>query len=146
MSAVVIDFNSARARLNPRAAASAQKRGASATPQSAHDFTFWRGATGSRYVHTVYPLLECPELPDANILLVRRHPSGRAEVVSIASVEHGVGCSNLAEIRRTAAELGATEVHVHFLAADGDERAMIVRDLSGAGELSSSELAAGSRH
>ena len=146
MSAVVIDFSSARARLNPRAAASAQMRVASAAPPAPHDFTFWRGATGSRYVHTVYTLLECPELPDANVMLVRRHASGRAEVMHIGSLEHGVGCSNLAEVRLTAAKLGATELHVHFLAADSHERSVILRDLSGAGELTISDLAAGARH
>ena len=141
MSAVVIDFSSARARFQVRAAAHPQSQAASATQSAPHDFTFWRGAAGSRYVHTVYTLLECPELPDANVMLVRRHPSGRAEVMHIGCVEHGVGCSNLAEIRLTAAKLGANEVHVHLLAADSNERAAIERDLSGA-----DELAAGARH
>jgi hypothetical protein len=138
MSAVVIDFSTARARLSPKAVVCAQMRVVPAAPQAAHEFTFWRGASGSRYVHTVYTLLECPEMPNANVMLVRRHATGRAEVMHIGSVEHGVGCSNLAEIRLTAATLGATEVHAHLLAADGDERALIVRDLSGAGELAAS--------
>lgn len=141
MSAVVIDFSSARARLGPRAAVASRSRTAASAQAAPHDFTFWRGATGSRYVHTVYSLLECPELPNANVLLVRRHATGRAEVVHIGSVEHDAGSSNLAEVRLTAAKLGATEVHVHLLAADGDERAAIVRDLSGAGE-----QLAGARH
>lgn len=141
MSAVVIDFSSARARLDPRAAVASRARAAGSAPAAPHDFTFWRGATGSRYVHTVYSLLECPELPNANVLLVRRNSTGRAEVMHIGCVEHGAGCSNLAEVRLTAAQLGATEVHVHFLAASSDERAAIMRDLSGAGE-----QVAGARH
>ncbi|MCK9911347.1 hypothetical protein MXD81_19505, partial [Microbacteriaceae bacterium K1510] len=29
-------------------------------------FHFWTGASGKRYVHSVYELVECPPLPAAN--------------------------------------------------------------------------------
>ena len=38
---------------------------------------FWRGASAKRYVHTVYSLIECPPLPRAMYLLVRRDKDGR---------------------------------------------------------------------
>lgn len=138
MSAVVIDFSSALARRRPHAVAARLPRSAASQGALTHDFTFWRGATGARYVHTIYRLLECPELPNANIVLVRRHVSGRAEVMHIGRVEHGAASLNLAEVRSTAARLGADEVHVHFLASGADERAAIERDLSGAGEIAAS--------
>lgn len=149
MSAVVIDFAEVIARKRSRAAAATAPRAAFragvAAPVGAlgtlsHDFTFWRGATGIRYVHTVYGIFDCPELPGANVTLVRRHASGRAEVMHICRVEHDAPSLNLAEIRQTAALLGANEVHVHLLADSATERAAIERDLSGAGELASGML------
>ncbi len=135
MSAVVIDLAPLLASRKARAARriAAPYTGSAA---SAHDFTFWRGATGTRYVHTIYSLIQCPELPAANVLLVHRHESGRTEVLHVTSVEHAAQSLNLAEIRYTAARLGANEVHVHLLAATAAEREAIARDLAGAGEMS----------
>lgn len=148
MSAVIIDFVEARigrvGRCSLRAAhtgfgigsrSGASPSGCASSGIGSHDFTFWRGASGIRYVHTIYSLLECPELPDANVLLVRKTAAGRSEVMHIGRVENGAACSNLAEVRRMAAMLGANEVHVHLLGATADERGVIERDLSGAGEI-----------
>ena len=149
MSAVVIDFAEVIARKRAHtAAATAPAVGLRSNLVApfgglgtlSHDFTFWRGATGIRYVHTVYTLIDCPELPSANITLVHRHASGRAEVMHICRVEHDAPSLNLAEIRQTAALLGANEVHVHLLADSAIERAAIERDLCGASELASGTL------
>jgi len=89
-------------------------------PQSkangANRFHFWTGASGKRYVHTVYELLDCPALPAANYVLVRREPGARRKVLSIGRVSNAAASLNLAEIRQRGAELGADEVHVHLLA------------------------------
>lgn len=135
MSAVLIDLAAARMGRACRPAAT-PRPDVSRHRMLTHDFTFWRGATGARYVHTIYPLLECPELPGANVILVRRHQSGRAEVMHIGRVEEAAQCSNLAVIRHKAAQLGANEVHVHLLAKCAEERAAIEHDLTSAGEVS----------
>ncbi len=82
----------------------------------ANRFHFWTGASGKRYVHTVYELLDCPALPSANYILVRREPGARRKVLSIGRVSHPAASLNLAEIRQRGAELSADEVHVHLLA------------------------------
>ena len=82
----------------------------------ANRFHFWTGASGKRYVHTVYELLDCPALPSANYVLVRREAGARRKVLSIGRVGNTAASLNLAEIRRRGAELGADEVHVHLLA------------------------------
>lgn len=133
MSAEIIDF--ARFRSSVRAVPKAPIIATAHAGSLTHDFTFWRGASGVRYVHTIYPLHECPELPNANVLLVRKMPGGRAEVMHIGRLENGAACSNLAELRHTAATLGANEVHVHLLGSTADQRAAIESDLSGAGEI-----------
>jgi hypothetical protein len=95
----------------------------------AQGFQFWCGASGQQYVHSVFDLIGCPELPRANYILVRREVSGRHTILHVGRTEHEAASLNLAEIRHRGAKLGANEVHVHFLAADQGERRGAERDL-----------------
>jgi hypothetical protein len=112
MSARIIELAAFRAsRFDDGEQAPAQSKA-----NGANRFHFWTGASGKRYVHTVYELLDCPALPAANYILVRREPGARRRVLSIGRVGNTAASLNLAEIRQRAAELGAEEVHVHLLA------------------------------
>ena len=93
------------------------------------DFCFWQGATGERYVHHVYGLIDCPQVPAANYILFAREEDGSRRVVHIGVVEHEAPSLNLAEIRHRGAKLGAREVHVHMLADTKRRRAAIKMDL-----------------
>ncbi len=90
---------------------------------------FWRGASAKRYVHTVYSLIECPPLPKAMYLLVHRSKDGRREVLHVGSGESDAPTLNLARIRQRGAQLGANEVHVHFLAETEAQRRLVTCDL-----------------
>ena len=90
---------------------------------------FWRGASGRRYAHTVYSLIECPPLPRAAYLLIRRNPAGRRQVLHIGSGESSAPSLNLARLRQRGASLGANEVHVHFPAETPEQRRLVVYDL-----------------
>ena len=92
-------------------------------------FRFWRGTSGERYLHTVYGLLDCPPLPRTNYMLVRRDQTGINKVLRIGHTSHDTASMNLAEIRHRAARLGATEVHVHFLAGSERDRRVVEFDL-----------------
>jgi hypothetical protein len=92
-------------------------------------FHFWCGASGQRYVHTIYSLLECPAIPASNYILVKREASGRRSVLSIGRLTHDIPSLNLAEIRQRGAELGANEVHVHLLAATAKQSKLVEFDL-----------------
>ena len=100
-----------------------------ARAEEAARFHFWTGASGKRYVHSVYDLVECPALPAANYVFVRRNASGRPEALSIGRVTSSVPSLNLAEIRHRGAELGATEVHIHLLADNAKVGKLIEFDL-----------------
>ena len=89
----------------------------------------WRGASGRRYLHTVYSLIECPPVPKTNYLLVRRNDDGSRQVLHIASGENSAPTLNLARIRQVGATLGANEVHVHFLAETEKQRRVVACDL-----------------
>lgn len=117
------DYRARRSALNPELAV------LDTTSELTDRFHFWSGASGQRYVHTVYDLIDCPEIPAANFLLVHREKSGRRTVLAISHATHAAGSLNLAEIRQRAARLGANEVHVHLLAPSAQQRRMIELDL-----------------
>lgn len=97
--------------------------------EEAGRFHFWTGASGKRYVHTVYELIDCPALPAANYVLVRREPGARRKVLAIGRVDQSVPSLNLAEIRKRGAEMGAHEVHVHLLAETAKLAKLVEFDL-----------------
>jgi hypothetical protein len=100
---------------------------------------FWRGASAKRYVHTVYSLVECPPLPRAMYLLVRRDKDGQRKVLHVGRGRSDAPTLNLAQVRQRGAQLGANEVHVHFLADSETQRGLVMCDLRAGqfGELSS---------
>ena len=94
-----------------------------------HGFHYWDGATGTRYLHSVYGLMECPELPKANYIIVRRLECGERVPLHIGQTKADASSLNLAHIRQTAARLGASEIHIHVLTDSPTERSEVERDL-----------------
>jgi hypothetical protein len=111
---------------------------AGAAWEGAVRFHFWRGASGRRYLHTVYALIECPPLPKANYILVRREADGGLTALHVGCGESDAPTLNLACIRQRAAVLGANEVHVHLLPDSDAQRRLVTCDLRAGvfGELS----------
>ena len=91
---------------------------------------FWRGASGRRYLHAVYSLLGCPDLPASNFVLVRREHDQSITVVLAGAVSRSSGSANLATIRQTAARLGANEVHVLTSETSDLKRQQIASDIA----------------
>ena len=91
---------------------------------------FWRGASGRRYLHVVYSLLACPELPASSVVLVRRNADQSMTVVLAGVVSRASGSANLAMIRQTAARLGANEVHVMTSESADQRRRLIAGDIA----------------
>lgn len=103
-------------------------------------FHFWSGASSRRYVHTVYDLLDCPEMPQGNYMLVKRDDQGRRSVLALGHLNHQSASLNLAELRRRGARLGANEVHVHLLANSAQERRLVELDLRAGQRAESDEI------
>ncbi|MDX2288258.1 MAG: hypothetical protein NW217_05490 [Hyphomicrobiaceae bacterium] len=132
MSARVIELEKVRrsrreARATRETVATEVVAEATAGPANS-GFVFWTGATGTRYIHTVYPLLTCPEMPRANIMLVKREGLTR-RVLAVCRPAHDAPSLNLADVRQTAAQLGANEVHVHLLAGSDKQMKLVEFDL-----------------
>jgi hypothetical protein len=92
-------------------------------------FHFWTGATGKRYVHTVYSLFDCPPVEQANYVLVRRGGQAKRSILAIGRLTNDSPSLNLAEIRQRGAMLGADEVHIHLLASTAHESQAVEVDL-----------------
>lgn len=95
----------------------------------AETFHFWSGASGECYVHSVFSLLECPELPPANVVLIKRSQDGCIEVLHVGETANDSQSMNRGQIRQLGAQLGANEVHVHFLGETERQRAVVAFDL-----------------
>ncbi|MBO0766272.1 MAG: hypothetical protein J2P50_17015 [Hyphomicrobiaceae bacterium] len=89
----------------------------------------WRGASGREYAHSVYSLIECPPLPMAGYVLVRRDQRGQCRPLCVGIGQSDARTLNLAEVRQRGAQAGANEVHVHLAAASEAERRLIACDL-----------------
>jgi len=118
---------------NRRGQSSTQNQGAE-SDEGISQFATWIGASGQGYIHITYSLPDCPALPEANYILVRRRADGQRIALRIGCVEHSSASLNLAEIRHRGAQLGANEVHVHLLAESTIERQRAFSDLDAASE------------
>jgi hypothetical protein len=126
MGARIIQLAEFRAR---RAQQASNSLSVSEASNFAERFHFWSGASGRRYVHTIYSLVECPDVAAGNYMLVRRGSDGRRHVLAVGRVSHAAGSLNLAEIRHHGAQLGADEVHVHLLAESPAQCRLVELDL-----------------
>lgn len=98
----------------------------------AQAFHYWRGASGRRYLHSVYSLIGCPALPQANYILVRRHEDGTREALAFGQTKDDTATLNLAHLRHEGAKRGANEVHIHLLADTEEARFEVEVDLTAA--------------
>ena len=102
-----------------------------AGPRGLLELSSWRGRSGRRYVVGVHPLNETDivDLTSAVVIAVRRDGDGVARLIDLATVgEHPRGRSRAAWVAAVRAQ-GATEMHVHRLAASDTERRAIIDDL-----------------
>ena len=94
------------------------------TPEIADRFWYWYGASGHRYIHSVYPVNRCPVVPGAVYLSVYRTADGRFEPLSIDTA------STVSQLSGTfTPAAGADEVHVHLLASSTEAARTICADL-----------------
>lgn len=94
-------------------------------------FWYWHGASGRRYIHSVYRPETCPPLPGAVFLAVRslgnlRTVLGAGRFAGLWDVNIPAGDAAHWE------SLGANEIHVHLLSRDETEARQIADDLKAA--------------
>jgi hypothetical protein len=96
-------------------------------------FWYWTGASGRKYIHSVYGLEDCPPLPGAIYVGVRR--DGPLRVVMgigrFTGVRHGLSGSRdvTAFDAMALRQQGIDEIHVHLLATSPEVAKAILEDL-----------------
>lgn len=94
-------------------------------------FWYWRGASGKKYIHSVYAVEDCPPLPGAIYVAVRSQGNLRT-VMALGRFtpfwDNVVTGRSLDRLRAS----GVTEIHVHLLAKSPDQCEAILADLEGA--------------
>ena len=126
MSAVIIELATYRAQ---REAELGHPVSEPRQAELSERFHFWSGASGKRYIHTIYRLVDCPPLSSGNYMLVRRGEDGQRTLLAVGRTEHATSTLNLAEIRQRGASLGANEVHIHLLAENARQMKLVEFDL-----------------
>lgn len=90
---------------------------------------WWQGSSGSWYIHTIYPINSVLDFKACNYIFARPRFDGTREPFYIG--QSGEFDQRLARHEKLGAaiRLGATEVHIHFLARSQQERLDIETDL-----------------
>jgi hypothetical protein len=95
-------------------------------------FCAWRGASGRRYIASVYEARACPAYCDAVLIVVEAAPDGRRRIVALADTG-AFPEPVVARLARTPAPVaGRLELHLHLLAATTAERRAALDDLAAA--------------
>jgi hypothetical protein len=89
-------------------------------------FWYWHGASGKKYIHSIYPANCCPPLPGAIYVAVNRVGALRT-AIAVGRVPSFQACAIGA--RSLQQDDGVTEIHVHLLATDSSVADDILRDL-----------------
>jgi hypothetical protein len=93
-------------------------------------FRSWRGASGNRYVFSVYDRRSCPVYGDAVLVVASALADGDRKILLIADT----GCFPDMVVANAAAKFGdAPEFHVHLLANSPEARRALIADISQAG-------------
>lgn len=89
-------------------------------------FWFWTGASGKRYIHSVYQPEDCPPLPGAIFIEVCRMADGSRKALGAGRFSP---LWDLAASSANRLDAACREVHVHLLAEDDMATAHVLDDL-----------------
>ena len=101
-------------------------------------FLHWRGASGRRYLFSIFPLSraasidEAPRFHDAVLLAVLRDAAGERRILMADETGTLPDLFYASAKLRDAVAAGANEIHAHLLADDMPARAALLHDLDGA--------------
>jgi len=89
-------------------------------------FYYWLGASGERYLHTVFAMDADFYSPGANLIIVRHEPNGERFVLFVGRV----GQLSAGELDRLRISQGANEQHIHLMATGDAAIDKVAADVS----------------
>ena len=94
-------------------------------------FCYWHGASGKKYIHSVYGLEDCPPLPGAIYVAVRRQGDLRTVMGLGRFLPLWDGVLSGRSLDRLRAS-GVNEIHVHLMAKSVEQYESVLADLGAA--------------
>jgi hypothetical protein len=95
-------------------------------------FRGWRGASGKRYIFSVYESADCPAYCDAVLMAVAVGWDGERRIIAMTDTS-GFPEPNVSRLLRRGSEIAEpVEYHVHLLAKTAAERAAVIEDIEAA--------------
>lgn len=108
-------------------------------------FWYWTGASGRKYIHSVYGLDNCPPLPGAIYVAVQNRNGARMALDVGRFTPTLSGSFSPRNVQRLR-DAGIDEIHVHLLARNSDAAEAILDDLLQAFHADEEEAAAAETH
>ncbi len=99
-----------------------------ADPHFKDRFWYWSGASGRKYIHSVYSLEACPPLPGAIYVAVRREGMLRVALGIGRFTAFWDGPLSRKDFQRMESQ-GIDQIHVHLLAKSPEASEAILQDL-----------------
>jgi hypothetical protein len=121
--------NAARAKGAPARLAAGQALTSLANETLADRFRHWRGASGRRYIFSLYEPESCPAYDDAVLMVVLKAADGVRRIAAICDTGNLPDLALSRACEAAAAPAETAECHIHLLAGSRAERAAVIEDL-----------------
>ena len=116
----------------PARSAASQALTSLANEKLAERFRHWRGASGRRYIFSLYAPESCPAYDDAVLIVALKAADGLRRIAMICDTGSLPELALSRACKAAAAPGESVECHVHLLAASRAERAAVIEDLHSA--------------
>ena len=93
-------------------------------------FHYWLGRSGTRYLHTVFAIDDCPEFEHALFIAVKRDASGYRQAVATGTMGTAPQLVLRGRAIADARRRGANEIHLHLMATTRDDRRAVLDDIT----------------
>ena len=121
----------------PERFAASQALTSLANEKLAERFRHWRGASGRRYIFSLYAPESCPAYDDAVLIVALKATNGLRRIATICDTGSLPELALARACKAAAAPGESVECHIHLLAASRAERAAVIGDLHAAAALGS---------
>ena len=116
----------------PERFAASQALTSLANEKLAERFRHWRGASGRRYIFSLYAPESCPAYDDVVLIVAMKAANGLRRIATICDTGSLPELALARACKAAAAPGESVECHIHLLAASRAERAAVIEDLHSA--------------
>ena len=94
-------------------------------------FWYWNGASGRKYIHSIYSLSDCPPLPGAVYVTVQKTADGGRKPLEVGRFGDNWDYVEALIADQRCGLVSIDEIHVHLLADSEENADEVLNDLEG---------------